>query len=140
MKIEQDQVDLQVLREVLSDTEGEVLFLSQPQLITFGEVQGQNLTARYENLFLMGMAMSNNHEYMQRFHLEVAQHKFAYIISNPLFIVYKGKDSAFGEENDIWVQQISEKTLCYYEPALILNRVKVEVLSPRVQDCVPPTH
>jgi hypothetical protein len=139
-KTVEDQVDLQSLRELLSDADREVLFLSQPQLITFGEVKGKNLTPRYENLFLMEMAMSYNYEYLDHFHFELAQHKFAYIVTNPLFIVYKGRDAPFGEENDIWVQQVSEKVLCYYEPILLLKRVRVEVLSPRVHDCIPSSH
>lgn len=130
-----DQVDLLVLQDVLSPVDGDVLFITERQLITFGEISNLTLIPEYENLFLMEMAMANNEDYFRNFHAALARQQYSYIVSNPLFIVYKGRKFPFGEENDAWVKQVSEQVLCYYEPIMTLNRVNVQVLSPRGESC-----
>src|SRR5688572_16916014 len=42
-----------------TEAKGEVLFISQRQLLTFGEIEGVDLVPENELVFLMEMAMSN---------------------------------------------------------------------------------
>jgi hypothetical protein len=136
--IRTDQAELQVLKQVLDQGKGEVLFINERQLLTFGEIKGVLLVPEYEAVFLMEMAMANNQDYLNNFHAELAVHRYKYIVSHILYIVHKARTEAFGEENDVWVNQVSEPILCYYEPILILSRVKIEVLAPRIQNCDAP--
>jgi hypothetical protein len=110
---------------------GEVLFIAERQLLTFGLVSGVKLIPDYERVFLMEMAMAGNPNYLSRFHQELKSHRFAVIISEPLFTRYKGPQESFGEENDAWVHNVSEPVLCYYEIDRTLRTVSVQILIPR---------
>jgi hypothetical protein len=110
---------------------GEVLFLGNRQLITFGDLPGIKLVPEYERVFLMEMAMAGNPDYLGRFHQELKDHRFAMIVSEPIFVQYKNSDEIFGEENNAWVTQVSKYVWCYYEPQRLLRDVRVQLLVPR---------
>lgn len=112
-------------------TEGEVLFMDQRQLLTFGEVPAIPLVVEYEKKYLMDQALSAEAEYFAGFHRDLAQTRFALIISEPLKVVYRGEEHHFGDENDAWVRWVAEPVLCYYEPIKTFKEVKVQVLVPR---------
>ncbi|MFZ2095306.1 MAG: hypothetical protein WAV05_01590, partial [Anaerolineales bacterium] len=114
---------------------GEVLFISQRQLLTFNYVQNVPLVPDYELVFLMEMAMSDNPSYMDTFHTDIANQRFAMIVSEPLVIQFQGRSHGFGEENDAWVTNVSEPVLCYYEPSLVLESVSVVLYTPRQNPC-----
>ena len=110
---------LQVLRRKVQgviDTGGEVLFISERQLVTFGDLGKVPLVPDYERVFLMEMAMADNQEYLSRFYTDLEQHRYALIISEPLFLQRKGSQESFGEENDAWVRRVSRPVLCDYAP------------------------
>jgi len=114
---------------------GEVMFISQRHLLTFKDVQNVPLVPEYELVFLMEMAMSDNAAYMDAFHTDISNQRFAMIVSEPLVIQYQGRTHGFGEENDAWVARISEPVLCYYEPAIKLDSVGVILYTPRLNPC-----
>jgi hypothetical protein len=114
---------------------GEVLFISQRQLLTFNYVKDVPLVADYELVFLMEMAMSDNPSYMDAFHTDIANQRFAMIVSEPLVIQFQGRNHGFGEENDAWVTNVSEPVLCYYEPSVTLESVGVVLYIPRQNPC-----
>ena len=130
-----EDVELESLRQALHAAKGDVLFISQRQLLTFGEIEGVDLVPDNELVFLMEMAMSNNEDYLNTFYADLVVARYEFIVTDPLFIVIKGKDSAFPEENNIWVERVSIPVLCYYEPILNLNDVKVQILAPRRDFC-----
>jgi len=109
----------------------QVLFLTDRHLLTFGYIQGVKLIPEYERVFLMEMAMANNRAYLERFHEDLRTHRFDLIISEPLFIQQKGQGVRFGEENDAWVEQVSQKILCYYKPRTLIKDVRIQILIPR---------
>lgn len=113
----------------------EVLFIYQRQLLTFDYVQGVPLVPEDELVFLMEMAMSDNAAYLDAFHTNLSQQRFAMIVSEPLSIQYQGRSHSFGEENDAWVERVSEPILCYYEPDTILDAVGVVLYIPRTNLC-----
>ncbi len=114
---------------------GEVLLISERQLLTFGYLQGVRLVPEYERVFLMEMAMANNRPYLEKFYQDLRQHRFALIINEPLYVTTKGSPVRFGEENDAWVEHVSKPLLCYYKPIqqarMLLMGVEIQVLQPR---------
>ena len=124
------EVTLRIVDE-MTKKGGEVLFISNRQLIIFDEVQGVRLVPEYERVFLMEMAMAGNPEYLERFYNDLKNHRFALIISEPLYIQSKGSETRFGEENDAWVQQITIPILQYYDQRRTLPAVKMEFLVPK---------
>lgn len=121
---------------------GAVLFIDQRQLITFHYINGVQMFPDYEKVFLMEMAMAGNPNYLGRFDNDLKNHRFALIVSEPLFITYKGAAESFGEENDAWVKNVATQVLCYYEPQKTVRGVRVQLLTPRAEagDCQTPAN
>jgi hypothetical protein len=111
--------------------QGEVLFIQQRQLLTFGYIKNVPLVPDYEIVTLMEMAMSRNSEYMGKFYDDINKHRFALIVAAPQFTILKGSDYNFGEENDVWVRSVSVPILCEYEPTLTIPRINIQFLVPR---------
>ncbi|MBK9206941.1 MAG: hypothetical protein IPL71_00985 [Anaerolineales bacterium] len=59
--------DIQTLQSVITQNEGEILFVTERQLLTFGELNNVRLVPEYEQSELMEMAMSGNREYLETF-------------------------------------------------------------------------
>jgi hypothetical protein len=114
---------------------GEVLFISQRHLLTFDYIQGVPLVAEDELVFLMEMAMSDNSTYLDAFYDDLSHQRFAMIVSEPLNTQYQGRNHSFGEENDAWVERVSEPVLCYYEPTQKVEAAGVIIYIPRTDPC-----
>src|SRR5271157_1711525 len=110
---------------------GEVLFMDQRQLLTFGYIQGVALTSDYEKKYLMEMALENNASYFEQFDQDLARHRFVLIISQPLNIVFKTEDVNFPDENNAYVKWVSIPVLCYYQPLRTYSQIGVQLLVPR---------
>jgi len=130
---------LEQLREAVVDAQeqGEVLFMDQRQLLTFGFVEGVMLVPEYEKKRMMDEALSRNADYFADFYRDLSARRFALIISSPLRTPIKDSEYGFGEENNAWVEWVARPILCYYEEKDTLNEVKVELLVPRTgtADC-----
>ncbi len=110
---------------------GEVLFISQRHLLTFGQITDVPLVQDFENVFLMEMVMANNTEYLQAFYEDLSQHRFALIVTDPQRINYKGREFSFGEENDAWVSRVTEPLRAYYHRAKSFKNLGIEVYEPK---------
>ncbi len=135
-----DQAAQAALQTINSATQaaaqqGDVLFISQRQLLTFNNVQNVPLVPDNELVFLMEMAMSGNSSYLDAFHASLSQQRYAMIVSEPLVIQWQGRQHSFGEENDAWVRQVSEPVLCYYQPSVTLDSVGLVLYTPRSSPC-----
>lgn len=132
------QADLKVINAAAQQVTrqgGAVLFISQRQLLTFNQIPDVPLVPDYELVFLMEMAMSDNPAYMDAFRADISSQRFALIVSEPLVIQYQGRNHAFGEENDAWVERVSTPVLCYYEPRTKLEAAGVVLYFPRPTPC-----
>jgi hypothetical protein len=109
---------------------GEVLFISERQLITFGYIKGVTLVPDDEIVELMEIAMSNNHSALSRFYSDLHQHRFALIVSRKLNTGIK-TGQAFSEENNAWSQNIAAPILCEYQPVLSLQSNNLQVYAPK---------
>jgi len=127
------QANLEELRTAVheADQQGQVLFMDQRQLLTFGYVEHVELISQYEKKRMMDEALSGNAAYFQPFYRDLASHRFALLVSSPLRTPIKDRDYGFGEENNAWVKWVAKPVLCYYEEKNTLDVVKVELLVPR---------
>ncbi len=135
-----DQIDdaLTNVRKAVTSAskKGEVLFMDQRQLLTFGYVNRVPLTPEYEKKLVMDQAMAENAEYFDQFYQDLAAHRFKLIVSEPLQVRYQGDSYLFGNENDAWVKWVSVPLLCYYEPFETQPKVGVQLLRPKQKE--PP--
>jgi len=115
----------------LAAQEGEVLFMDQRQLLTFGYVSKIPLVVDYEKKFMMDTAMSENAAYFEGLYKDLASHRFSLIISEPLRTRERESDYQFGDENNIWVKWVAGPVLCYYQPLATFKEVRVQLLVPR---------
>jgi hypothetical protein len=111
---------------------GEVLFMDQRQLLTFGLVDNLPLVPDYDKKYLMDRAMSDTYGTLfPAFYNDLAAHRFSLIISDPLRKPVKGSDLSFGEENNAWVKWVAGPILCFYVPKVELDDFRIELLVPR---------
>ncbi len=137
----QEEIDI-ALRTIQGEVDsaelqGEVLFIDQRQLLTFGYVTDVFLVPEYEKKRLMDEAMRGELSYFEPFYSDLASHRFTLIVSEPLRNPVKDSSYQFGEENNAWVTWVSNPVLCYYEPIETLKDVNVQLLVPRAEpvDC-----
>ena len=110
---------------------GEVLFMDQRQLLTFGYVPAIPFVAEYEKKYMMDQALASNANYFQPYYQDLADKRFALIVTEPLKVNLKEEGGIFSEENDLWVAWVSEPTLCFYEPIYNEKSVGVMMLVPK---------
>ncbi|HET9910259.1 MAG TPA: hypothetical protein VFQ13_00145 [Anaerolineales bacterium] len=110
--------------------EGEVLFMDQRQLLTFGYIDVP-LVPKYDKKVLINEALSANVLYFADFYRDLENQRFSLIVTNPVNRRLDKTEGHFGEENNAWVRWVSMPLLCYYEPLDRLKRVDVELLVPR---------
>ncbi len=118
---------------VAANTDGEILFMDQRQMLTFGLVPPITLIADYEKKWMMDEAMANNGQFFQPYIEDLKKQRFDIIISEPLWIKFQGEGLDFSEENDLFVKWVSIPTLCYYEPQETFLEQGVQILVPRSQ-------
>jgi hypothetical protein len=137
LSLPEPEVVQKALRQIARNTEKpalsgkDILFIGERQLVTFNVLPKIKLIPEYERVFLMEMAMAGNESYLDQFEADLRSRKYALIISEPVFIRYKGSSEPFGEENDAWVRHVAEPILCYYKPLKYLKEVRVQILVPR---------
>ena len=124
--LEKVQGEVAVAKDV-----GEVLFLDQRQLLTFGYITDVPLVPEYEKKVLMNEALSANAEYFQNFYEDLAVHRFSLIVSERLFTPIKDSSFEFGEENNAWVTWVANPILCYYEEKITVKEIGIQLLVPK---------
>ncbi len=110
---------------------GEVLFIDQRQLFAFGQLPDIPLVLDYELKDLMNQAMGANRVYLDRFRQDLADHRFALIVVDPVTDQFQGRFRAFGEENDAWVEHVSGPLLEFYQLAQCFDEVGVCLYAPK---------
>lgn len=130
--------DVQLLQESL-ETGGEILFITERQLITFDVINGITLVPEYEQSELMEMAMSRNRPYLETFYEDLRLRRFALIVAEDQKFTQQ-KEGAFVEENVAWVRYVGAPLLCNYRPVvtLVSNNLQVFEPRPRQVECKDP--
>ena len=119
---------------------GEILFMDQRQLLTFGYLGDIPLVPEYEKKLVMDRVMSGNQAYFEDFYRDISSQRFALIISDPQRIRYADEDEGWGVENDTWVEWVTRPLLCYYDPVYTIKKTGVWLLEPTENpgDCPVP--
>jgi hypothetical protein len=127
------QKDIRKLQSAVADVAangGEVLFVTERQLLTFEKINNVSLVPEYEQIELMEMAMSGNREYLEHFYSDLKDHRFEIIIAEEQKFTQQKKGS-FIEENNAWVRYIGAPLLCAYKPIETLFSTNVQIFVPR---------
>ncbi|MBL8080129.1 MAG: hypothetical protein JNM55_19325 [Anaerolineales bacterium] len=116
---------------------GEILFMDQRQLLTFGFIRDVPLVPEYDKKALIEQALTEDLAYFEEFYDNLEEKQFTLIITQPLNTPQKGSDSQFGEENDAWVKWVATPLLCFYQVKQTMLDVNVQLLIPKegVVDC-----
>ena len=125
--------DVQRLQQVVSEivgNGGEVLFVTERQLLTFNQLTNIPLIPEYEQIELMEMAMSGNRDYLEQYYSDLQNRRFSLVIAEDQKFTQQ-KKGAFLEENNAWVHYIGAPLLCAYKPVEILTSTNVQVFEPR---------
>jgi len=110
---------------------GEILFITQRQLISMHMLNGVEMIPEYEREELMEMAMGNNQDYLQVFRNDIENQRFAVIVVDPLAYRLLGKNYAFGEENNAWVQRVMKPILCNYREDAVFPTDQIAIYVPQ---------
>lgn len=131
---ESDLAELEALKTALKSenlADGPVLFISERQLITFGEIDEIAMVHPYEKVFLMEMAMSENQTYLQAFYEQLENHDFVAIVTDPVSTMIQDRSRPFNEENNAWVRHVVIPMLEHYEPAQSFKGGEINLLLPK---------
>jgi hypothetical protein len=125
--------DLEKLQDIIDATpveNGQVLFISQRHYITFNYVRGVTLVPDYEKVFLMEMAMADNQVYLGQFEQDLKSHRFALIVSEPLYMVVQDEEDDYFEENNAWTTRVTALIRKYYQESVRLPAALIVVSEP----------
>jgi hypothetical protein len=112
---------------------GEVLFMYERHLLTFGMIRQVPVVGDYEVVTLMEMAISANEGYLGKYYEDLETHRFAAIVAHPQNLGVETGD--FIEESDAWNRLVAQPLLCQYKPAVTLDYSNVQILVPRARPC-----
>lgn len=136
------QKDIQTLQEAISSTAnngGEILFITERQMITFDMVNGVTLVPEYEQAELMEMAMSRNRLYLEQYYTDLYSHRFALIVAEGQKFNQQ-KSGAFMEEDNAWVRFVGIPILCTYRSVGEIASNNINLFVPREEpaECKDP--
>ncbi len=121
---------------------GEVLFMDQRQLLTFGQMGDLPLVVDYEKKFVMDQALAANKAYFDQFDTDLAASRFSLIVSEREGTLFKELDQgsigdSLVEENNAWVHWVGVPLLTYYESVGNYKDAAIELFVPieRNFDC-----
>jgi hypothetical protein len=134
--------DIQKINEFVAAAKqngGEVLFVTERQLITFGYVNLVLTSHDYEQIELMEMAMSRNRDLLEKFYEDLKNHRFLLIIAEEQKYSPK-KTGSFIEEDQAWITYVGAPLLCHYKPLESISSNNIYFFVPRSQqaDCPSP--
>ncbi len=110
---------------------GEVLFITQRQLISMHMLKNVTLVPEYEREDLMEMAMADNLGYLARFRDDIGNQRFAMIVVDPLNDTIMRRDRVFSDENNVWVRRVVRTILCYYREEAVYPAHEIALYVPQ---------
>jgi hypothetical protein len=110
---------------------GEILFIDQRQLLTFGYIKNIPLVDDYEKKLLMDKSLSSDYKYFDKFYYDLYKKRFSLIInenSSPSLI---DSEYSFSIENNLYSYRVLQPLLCFYEPIETYPDEGIQLLIPR---------
>jgi hypothetical protein len=123
--------ELDALTTEIVERGGNVLFITQRQLIMFDYIPNVPLIPEYETVFLMEMVMGGNRDYLDAFHADLESHRFDLIISDPMPEREKDADKAFSEEHNVWLLEVADPLQAVYQRVKLFQSIGIEVFAPK---------
>lgn len=123
--------ELQQYVDQVNAQDGEILFITQRQLISMHMLQGVTLVPEYEREDLMEMAMGNNVLYLDQFGDDMENQRFALIVVDPLNYKIMATDRSFAEENNVWVRRVMKRILCNYREEVVFSEDEIALYVPQ---------
>ncbi len=120
---------VQVYIQKTDISKGPVLLIDYRHLLVYREIPPVDVYLPYEKIELMEMSMANNRPYLDQFWKDIEKQKFPLIISEKLQLAKQGVKSPFGNENNIWVSNVSEPILRYYQ--LVYSEGSLAIYAPK---------
>jgi hypothetical protein len=121
---------------------GEVLFMDQRQLITFGHMGDLPMVVDYEKKYVMDKALMEDEDYFEKFRNDLSSGRFSLIVSEREAILYKQPDiesigDSLIEENNAWVKWVTIPLLHEYESIADFKDAAIEMFMPigRTYEC-----
>ncbi len=123
--------ELQAYLDQAGPQGGEILFIQNRHLLSQKLINLVDLVPEYDKVFLMEMAMSHNTAYLDKFHQDLADHRFKIIVMEPISASFQTPEShLFAEENNAWTEAVSLPILEHYHIALDFSAEGFIVLVP----------
>lgn len=110
--------------------EGEILFLDQRQLLTFGEIQNVPVVMEHELKELTNRAMTGDPALFADYYADIESQRFSLIVTGHLPTSYTDAGHPFGEEDNAQYEFIYEPLFAYYEVVRHFEDVGVWLLVP----------
>lgn len=111
--------------------EGEILFMDERQLLTFGYIVDVPLVMDYEKKYINDMAMADNEAYFEQYQADIESHRFAMIVTETLQLNLYKPNSPFPEENTQWVTWVPKVIFDYYDSVYKNRDYNIEVFVPK---------
>jgi hypothetical protein len=118
---------------------GEVLFMDQRQLLTFGQMGDLPLVVDYEKKYVMDQALASNKAYFSQFEQDLAGGRFSLIVTEREAILYKSQDDqgigdSLVEENNAWISWVTVPLFRHYESVANYRDAAIELFMPIERD------
>ena len=111
---------------------GEVLFISERHLITFGLIKNAPLVHEHEKVLLQEMVMAKNEVYLANLGAELAGQRYALIVTDHLPSVWKDPNIVpLAMENNVVLKNLVPLFTCAYEERDILLQGSLDILVPK---------
>jgi len=134
----QDLAKLQKYADQAVAGGGEVLFMSQRHLLTFDLIQDVPLVHPHEKLLLQEMAMSDNDVYLAAFAEEMAEQRYALMISDRLPSDWQNPQTkSLAMENNVVLRKITPLITCAYQVEEFLLQGNIAVWTPKADVTCP---
>ena len=128
---ETELTEIQTAIDIVNQEPGDILFVTERQLITLGKLDVISVYPDYEKVFLMEMSMANNQEYLQQFYQLLDQHYFKAILMEPVSTEIQNSKSSFAIENNSYIRNVVSPMLEEYQVALSWDDGKINLLIPK---------
>lgn len=127
------QSAIQLIRTTIEQEakDGEVLFVDQRQLLTFGHIQGVPLVVEHELKELTNRAMIGDEVLFTDFYRDLAETRFSLIVTAHMPTEWSGRGHPFGEEDDAQLRFIYLPLQTYYQPLVHLEEVGIWLMVPK---------
>jgi len=129
---QKDLARLQKYVDQAVDEGGDVLFISQRHLITFGLIENVPLVHEHEKVLLQEMVMAQNEVYLSGLGAELAEQRYALIVTDHLPSGWKNPEKVpLAMENNVVLNDMVPLFTCAYQEADRLLDGSLDILVPK---------